>query len=229
MAERSDDLLRSRQEAAVLLRLDPQNLSPADELRCDLISTLRLSIDGAQADALEGRAADLGRLIVATEALVKLLPGEPPKTESQHGDPRVEMYRIYKQMRERGEIGLKPDAGQVEALQDEVATLKVEIAELKGQSSNVRERGHLPAGAAPAPLDVPTSDIVPPGEIGSCHARHVAGPDDPPRRSTRVIEGNAAAATPAAPRNWDETDNGKRWQAWHDAGVGGGSKYWGPV
>src|SRR6202048_773529 len=90
MAEqRSDDLLRSRQEAALLLRLDPTNLSPSDALRCDLISTLRLSIDSAQADALEGRAAALGRLIVATESLVKLLPSEPPKPESQREDPRV--------------------------------------------------------------------------------------------------------------------------------------------
>jgi hypothetical protein len=77
--QRSDDLQRSREEAALLLRLDPQNLSPADALKCDLISTLRLSIDSAQADALEGRAADLGRLIVATESLVKLLPSDPPK------------------------------------------------------------------------------------------------------------------------------------------------------
>jgi hypothetical protein len=37
---RSDDLLKSRQEAALLLRLDPQNLSPSDALRCDLIATL---------------------------------------------------------------------------------------------------------------------------------------------------------------------------------------------
>src|ERR1700726_4947361 len=80
---RNDDLLRSRQEAALLLRLDPQNLSPADALKCDLIATLRLSIDSAQADALEGRAADLGRLIVATETLVKLLPSETPKPDSR--------------------------------------------------------------------------------------------------------------------------------------------------
>jgi hypothetical protein len=32
--QRSDDLQRSREEAALLLRLDPQNLSPADALKC---------------------------------------------------------------------------------------------------------------------------------------------------------------------------------------------------
>src|ERR1700726_282137 len=124
---RNDDLLRSRQEAALLLRLDPQNLSPADALRCDLIATLRLSIDSAQADALEGRAADLGRLIVATESLVKLLPSDPPKPAANHPDPREEMWRIYSEMRTRGGIDLKP-LGQVEALQAKVAELEARLA-----------------------------------------------------------------------------------------------------
>ena len=104
MAEpRSDDHQRSRAEAAVLLRLDPTNLSPADELKCDLISTLRLSIDSAQADALEGRAADLGRLIVATESLVKLLPTETPKPEQRDDYEAMTgpLRRLYRHLHEQ--------------------------------------------------------------------------------------------------------------------------------
>jgi hypothetical protein len=109
MAEpRSDDLLRSRQEAALLLRLDPQNLSPSDALRCDLVATLRLSIDSAQADALEGRAADLGRLIVATESLVKLLPSEPPQPASTRGACKPGETRLHPSARPIAGVIVKP-------------------------------------------------------------------------------------------------------------------------
>jgi hypothetical protein len=203
MAEqRSDDLLRSREEAALLLRLDPSNLSPSDALRCDLIATLRLSIDSAQADALEGRAADLGRLIVATESLVKLLPSDPPKPESQREDPRVVLWRIIKEGRDRlaeGYEGYDGKVRQVEALQGEVAALKAQL---------------VGAGLAPALPDstvITPTEVVPPGEIGECYAGMRPGPDDP--KPPVTIEGKAARAAPP-PR--------PAWEDWLDAGAGVG-------
>jgi hypothetical protein len=223
-AQRSDDLLRSREEAALLLRLDPQNLSPADELKCDLIATLRLSIDSAQADALEGRAADLGRLIVATESLVKLLPSEPPKPEANRPDPRVVLWNIIKEGRDRlaeGYEGYDGKCKQIEALQIEVAALKAQL---------------VGAGLAPALPAVPNStaidptEVVPPGEWrGETYAGPVRpGRDDP--KSPVTIEAHAvrkapvsSAAPPSRPQTWDDTDSGKAWNAWRDAGglVGG--------
>jgi hypothetical protein len=132
--QRSEDLQRSRHEAAILLQLDPQNLSPSDALRCDLVATLRLSIDQSQADALEGRAADLGRLIVATESLVKLLPSEPPQPASRGADPREHMWRTYSEMRARGALageGLDGLKLTVEKLKAEVASKDARIAELE--------------------------------------------------------------------------------------------------
>ena len=218
MAEqRSDDLLRSRQEAALLLRLDPQNLSPSDALRCDLIATLRLSIDSAQADALEGRAADLGRLIVATESLVKLLPSDPPKPEaSQRDDPRVVLWNIIKEGRDRAALGFEGYDGkckQIEALQGEVAALK---AQLVG-AGLIPALPDVPVNLAPAQGIDPT-EVVPPGEyLGVPPMR---GLDDP--KPPVTIEGKAKVAPPA-PQNWDATDSGKAWNAWRDAGglVGG--------
>jgi hypothetical protein len=224
MAERSDDLLRSRQEAALLLRLDPQNLSASDALRCDLIATLRLSIDSAQADALEGRAADLGRLIVATESLVKLLPSEPPKPESQREDPRVVLWRIIKEGRDRlaeGFEGYDGKVKQIEVLQAELAAKDAELAALKTGSAppDVPLGGIMPHRGGSTVIDPSEADVCPPSEIGVALSGHVPGPDDPPPRSTRVIE--AKANPPAAPRNWDESPNGKAWRDWHDAQQGG--------
>jgi hypothetical protein len=197
MAEqRSDDLLRSRQEAALLLRLDPSNLSPSDALRCDLIATLRLSIDSAQADALEGRAADLGRLIVATEALVKLLPGEPPKPESHEArdEAVAPLLKLFRHLHE-----------SVNALSAENAHLKAQLAGGHG-SALPSLRGDSTA------IDPTLSDIVPPGERAERDAGPRRGPDDPPPRSTRIIEAvpNPPAA-PAAPQ-YDYS----REQGWKD-------------
>jgi hypothetical protein len=226
MAEqRSDDLLRSRQEAALLLRLDPSNLSPSDALRCDLIATLRLSIDSAQADALEGRAADLGRLIVATESLVKLLPSEPPKLESQRDDPRVVLWNIIKEGRDRAALGFEGYDGkckQIEALQAEVAALKAQLVAggLTPALPDVADRQvdtsvHLKTAITPA-----LADIALPGEHGVKPRVGIErGPDDPPK--SRVIEGKANP--PAAP---SATPPAKpAWQDWLDSGGYGGPGY----
>jgi hypothetical protein len=240
MAEqRSDDLLRSRQEAALLLRLDPQNLSPSDALRCDLIATLRLSIDSAQADALEGRAADLGRLIVATESLVKLLPSDPPKPEVNRADPRVALWNIIKEGRDRlaeGYEGYDGKVRQVAALQAEVAALKAQLmgAGLTPALPDVADRQVGTSGNLKTAITPPTCDITPPNEIGKCNSGRVVGPDDwRAQRSPVTIEGKAvtpapaaSAAPPSRPQNFDDTPNGKAWQAWHDAGGSVGGDRW---
>jgi hypothetical protein len=176
MTERSDDLQRSRHEAALLLRLDPQNLSPSDALRCDLVATLRLSIDSAQADALEGRAADLGRLIVATESLVKLLPSEPPQPASSGPDPRQIMWETYLGMRRRGELAdsYRSPQQRLEAARAKVAEIEAELAALAPPPDE--PSATPPAPAAPAPDNVvPLSRPSPPA------------PSHPPAASAPVL------------------------------------------
>jgi hypothetical protein len=158
---RSNDLQRSRQEAALLLRLDPSNLSPSDALRCDLVATLRLSIDAAQSDALEGRAADLGRLIVATESLVKLLPSEPPQPASRSADPRQIMWETYISMRRRGELAasyLSPQQ-RLEVARAKVAEIEAELAALAPLPDEPGASGgaHASAGDNVVPLREPPS------------------------------------------------------------------------
>jgi hypothetical protein len=196
MAEpRSDNLQKSREEAALLLRLDPQNLSASDALRCDLISTLRLSIDSAQADALEGRAADLGRLIVATESLVKLLPSEPPKPASSSPSPQDYMWKTYSEMRRRGALageGLDGLKLTVERLKAELASKDAEIARLTAAL----------AGSVPLPDNV----------VKLPHA-------SPTAQNSAVGAQNSAPPKPEPqPTAWDETPGGQAWHAWRDAG-----------
>jgi hypothetical protein len=227
---RHDDLLKGRRESASLIGVDADNLSPADTLRCDLISTLRLVIDDAGASILSGGSTDLGRLITATESLIKLLPGrelpKPAPPADDPNDPRKIMLATYMSMRRRGEIA-GPEYSRDAALK-RIAELEAKIAAMSSTAITPTE-----------------SDIVPPGEIGECYAGVRPGPDDPPRRSPPVIEGEAVRPAPsrppastapaipvlvdvvsdpsADPRNYVEPDGSIR------TTPRGRGQYWGPV
>jgi hypothetical protein len=221
---RNDDRSQARREAAALLNVDIDHMSPADGLRIDMISALRLVIDHEQGCVLSGGSADLGKLNVAVSSLIALLPGrELPAPESQHEDPRQVMWEIYRTMRERGEINLKPEAGlhlRIDELEGEVAALRAKLA------------------GGPLAITPPLSDIVPPSERAERDVGPQRGADDPPPRSTTVIEGSRAerhrsgvanrapAAPPSRPPQWDDTPSGKAWNEWRDAGGYGGGDPW---
>ena len=195
-----------------MLRLDPQNLSPADALKCDLISTLRLSIDSAQADALEGRAADLGRLIVATESLVKLLPSETPKPDSRdsHEAMIAPLRKLYRYLHE-----------QVHTLTAENAALRAQLG-LPVSGGGAGVNCSTAEQSKPA-IDLPLSAITPPSEIGHAIVGKVAGPDDPPKRPPVVIDGKANP--PVAPAASAAPPPRPAWEDWLDAGAGVGPGY----
>jgi uncharacterized small protein (DUF1192 family) len=136
-------------ESALELGLDPGCLGPADVLRCDLVATLRATIDRTSAELLAGggTVSLLGVHTSAIEQLRKLLPEHKlaPPPEHHHDDPRQAMWEIYKTMRERGELSLReiPDEGLMQAKINEQAA---EIERLKAQ---------LVGGLAPVPPDVP--------------------------------------------------------------------------
>jgi hypothetical protein len=126
---------QAKREAASLLGVDANNLSPADTPRCDLISTLRLVIDDAGATVLNGSSTDLGRLITATESLIALLPNrelpKPAPRADDPNDPRKHMWAVYSEMRRRGALageGLDGARLQIEQLQAKVAELEAALA-----------------------------------------------------------------------------------------------------
>jgi hypothetical protein len=203
---------KARFEILALFGWNADSLSPDQVLRVDCATALRCALDVIQGQIVRGESIDVARMLTASEALARLLPpaalATPPAEE--HGDPRIVMWEIYKTMRERGEIGQSPEGDS-----------RRRIAALEGENQLLRARL-----ASSAPLEVPTSDIVPPSEIGVARVGLQRGPDDPRPKPPVTID---AQANPAAPRNWDDTDNGREWQAWVDAGGGSGSKYWGPA
>jgi hypothetical protein len=122
---------KARAEIIALFGWNADSLSPDQTLRVDCAVALRLALDDLQGRIVRGESADVSRMLTASEALARLLPpavlAAPPPDES-HGDPRLVMWEIYKAMRERGELSLRALAPQ-----DEVATLKAEIEQLKAR------------------------------------------------------------------------------------------------
>jgi hypothetical protein len=144
-----------------------------------------------------------------------LLPSDPPKPAANHPDPRQEMWEIYKTMRERGELGLKPlPEGDS---QHRIAELTAENERLRAALAGKT----LPIAGKTLPTAIDPTEVVPPGEWrGERNAR--PGPDDPPttKRPATVIEAkaNPPAAAPSRPPNWDSTPGAAAWRSWVAAG-----------
>jgi hypothetical protein len=206
---RSDDRAQARREAAALLAVDIEHLSPADNLRVDMVSALRLVIDSEQASILSGGSADLQKLNVAVASLIALLPGSKlDEPASSRPDPRKAMLETYLGMRRRGALageGLDGAKLRIERLQAELAAKDAELAAL---------RAGVPAPSTATPLP---DNVVPlarrAGDAGDSFPR-VVPRSDPPK---------PAPAAPAAGILTDDED-----QLWRPF-VSGGAYYdrWG--
>jgi hypothetical protein len=251
----ADDRAQARREAAVLLGVDIERLSPADGLRVDMISALRLVIDSEQASILSGGSADLGKLNVAVQSLIALLPSQKlPETSPVDGgsnDPRTIMWETYKTMRDRGALhgeGLDGLKLTVEKLQAELAAKDTRIAELEVSLAGsvplppnaVKLRNDNPSPRTPSSTSSPAPAEQPPRplRIGEAWSRDRGFYPIPPRPS--AAPASAAPPEPAAPQPAAAApayDYSAR-SEWKDfinedgsirtAPLGGG-KYWGPV
>jgi hypothetical protein len=202
----ADDAERSAREACELLGLgnDPVRLCPADRLRVDMVSTLRLVIDHAGEAVLAGGAADLTRLVGAVDHLTKLLPKAATEPVSHRADPRKALLEMILQMRDRDEIA------------DTAAepSLRSRIAELEAENAKLRAAARAAPGAAPVEA-VPAA----PANVVPMKPPALAAP---------------APAAPAAPAyDYDANTEWKSYVN-SDGSIsptpfGGSRKYWGPV
>jgi hypothetical protein len=114
--------------------VDIEHLSPADGLRVDMIAALRLVIDSEQANVLDGGQSDLGKLNVAVQSLIALLPNrELPEPASSCPDPREIMWQTYLGMRKRGELA--DPTSTYEGQQRRIAELEAKVAELEAAAA----------------------------------------------------------------------------------------------
>jgi hypothetical protein len=203
---------KARAETARLLGYgdDIDGLTPEQATRLDIACALRVLLDNQTGKLLRGESLDARELLMASDALAKILPSlaEPP-SEQHLQDPRETLFKIYMQMRERGEV---PPEGWH---QHRINGLEAEVATLRAQLMGAGLAPALPVVPNSTAITPPLSDIVPPGERAECDHGPSVGLDDPPKRAPVTIEGKAvppAAGAPAKPA----------WQDWLDSGGYGG-------
>jgi hypothetical protein len=72
-----------RRDTAKLLKLDIDNLTPAQSVRLDRASTLRLELNDIEERKLIGAPFDTAKYIAASEALERMLGGDPERAHEQ--------------------------------------------------------------------------------------------------------------------------------------------------
>jgi hypothetical protein len=227
MTVTSSHYAKARSEIIALFGWSADGLTADQVLRIDCATALRLALDDLQGRIVRGESVDVARMLTASEALSRLLPPSalavPPS--EQHGDPRVKMFEIYMQMRERGEV---PPEGwhqhRIKELEAENEALKARLAGGQPDVPTVVESTRSPASAGGSTaIDLAEADIVPPGERAECDPGVKPGPDDwRARRSPVTIEGKAVKPAPAAPAPRATPTAKPAWQDWLDAGGYGG-------
>jgi hypothetical protein len=190
MSAMSDVYSKARREIIALFRWDADKLSPDQTLRLDCAVALRLALDDLQGRVVRGESIDVAKMLTAADALSRLLPpaalAAPPE-DANAPDPRTVMWETYLGMRRRGECA--DPTSTYEGRMAEIERLQAEIAALRAGGATAHPAA-LPLPDANV-ITPPTSDIVPPGEIGKTFVGPQRGPDDPPAKGTQVIDGKA--------------------------------------
>jgi hypothetical protein len=210
MTDASSIYQRARADVAAMLGYDLDNLTPEQATRLDVSTALRVLLDNQSARLCRGESLDARELLMASEALSRLLPPlREPVPDTNREDPRAYMWRTYLDSRRRGELAASMVASHLSP-QQRLEAARAKVAEIEAELTAI-----TPSEA----------DITPPGEIGECYAGMRPGPDDPPRRSSQVIEGKAIPTPPAPatgiltdtqPEPWRGFVGGRPYDRWSD-------------
>ena len=107
---------RLREQTCKLLGLDPNNLSLPQRLRVNRASALRLQIDDLEAAQLRGQPIDIAKLVESSEALERLVGGDPDaSTTHDFSSAREELARLLARRADGIERGLARDPAKARA------------------------------------------------------------------------------------------------------------------
>jgi hypothetical protein len=205
---------RLRRDTAKMLSIDDlENMTPADSVRLSRACMLRLELDDCETKKLNNQPFDVKAYVVASEALERLVGGDPASTAG-HNDPfagaREELARF---LAGRAAAIARRDARQAAALES-------------SKHQDVPKSG--PINPDPAGSDVSDSGVPhpPPSPVaaGGCdHPLLISPPPPPPpasaaERAANVERLNSQPANPEPGplpewRRWVD-ENGIRTSPW---------------
>jgi hypothetical protein len=129
---------RMRKLKAALLNCDLNDMTPAQSVRLDRAAALRLELDDIQGRQLAGLPVDMAKFVVASEALERMLGGNPeqPTNSPDFSGAREELNRF---LVERAQRIAARELKESERLREQITRLLKEnaclAARLKAQSA----------------------------------------------------------------------------------------------
>ena len=143
---KTDDADAVRAEAIALLRGD---VGLTDNLKIDLVSTLRMAIDAAHARASAGERVDLAQLLAAEERLRSLLPPARPLPDTKLTE------------HQRHQAAIAPIIKYVRGLHEQIASLTQENVTLRAAAKSALAPDAAPARVEAAPAAPAAHNVVP--------------------------------------------------------------------
>jgi hypothetical protein len=125
---------------------DLDNLSPEQSTRLDIATALRVLLDHQSGRLLRGESLDARELLLASDALAKILPPLREPAPVDNVDPRQVMWETYLGMRKRGEI-----ADPVSTHEGRIVTVEKLRAEVASKDARIAELEAALAGSVPLP------------------------------------------------------------------------------
>jgi hypothetical protein len=140
----ADVMAKAKAEACEIFKLDPENLTAADELRIGMFATLRLAIDAESARAASASGVDLGKLNTAIQLMTTMLPTAlaPPPARRHMTDAEFKEFfdkmvaTLVRKANEQAPEDLKKLAEVVSQLGAENAALRAELETLRGTAGD---------------------------------------------------------------------------------------------
>jgi hypothetical protein len=163
MDDRAELFRALRASTAALLNFDLNHLTPAQNIRVDRAAALRLQLDDLQRRQFAGEAIDMKEFVVASEALERLVGGDPDT--GTDGDFEARVQAEFAGEREALSNLLAVQAERLDAAdRRESPKLKAQIAELKSEIEQLRSSSAPPPVVVGAPEQPPqaTSPLPPP-------------------------------------------------------------------
>lgn len=143
-----------RLETAAMFGFGQATLTAAQAMRVDLVTALRLGLDDLSGKLAGGERVDLGKLLEASEALLKFLPVNmitpcaPPPSE---GGPVTEAHRELARL-----LAIDPETGE----DTRVPTLEARVRDLEDENRALHEQLNAQPSSSPQPQSHPAVENV---------------------------------------------------------------------
>jgi hypothetical protein len=167
---------RLRAETMAMLGYDPAKLTGLESTIIDLVCTVRLEIDAAQAQQQAGQPIDISRLADMVRILKSLLPSAPLATahEPDFSDALPTFERIINA--QRGAIAAREEHLS-EIYAKEIVELKATISALHDQLADAKYLDMRPT--IPPPPQATSSQPPLPPPLNTPPANYLKGPSEP--------------------------------------------------